>query len=253
MPRTKIVAANWKMNLLMEDGISLTEAICNGLPDPLRCEIILAPPMLFLKEIASLVDGTSVRTAAQNCHYEISGAYTGEVSAEMVANVGATHCITGHSERRELFNETNPIIRAKIDAILRAGLTPIFCCGESLAIRTSGGQNAFVANQLEEGLFHLAPDVLEHVIIAYEPIWAIGTGVTASPQQAQEMHAFIRETIRSKYGNGVADALRILYGGSVKADNAASLFSQPDVDGGLVGGASLQPDGFLKIIEAACG
>lgn len=253
MPRTKIVAANWKMNLLIDDGIRLTRTILNGLPDPVDCEIILAPPMPFLKVISDLTVDTPVTTAAQNCHQELSGAYTGEVSSEMVRSAGATHCILGHSERREMFLETNQVIRAKVDAVIRAGLVPIFCCGESLAIRTSDGQNAFVENQMKEGLFHLAPEVLEHVVIAYEPIWAIGTGVTASPEQAQEMHAFIRETISSKYGNRVAEAVRILYGGSVKADNAASLFSQPDVDGGLIGGASLQPDGFLKIVDAACG
>lgn len=251
--RTKIVAANWKMNLLLEDGIQLTQAILDGLPTPVNCEIILAPPMPFLKVVSDLVRESPVATAAQNCHTDVSGAFTGEVSSEMIQSAGASYCITGHSERRELFQETNAFIKAKVDAILRAGLIPVFCCGESLSIREEGSQNAFVRTQLEESLFHLSPETMAKLVIAYEPIWAIGTGVTASPAQAQEMHAFIRNVIRTTYGSQVADGIRILYGGSVKADNAESLFSQPDVDGGLVGGASLQYAGFMKIVAAACG
>jgi triosephosphate isomerase len=196
--------------------------------------------------------GYMVSPSAQNCHFAASGAYTGEVSVDMIKSVGALYCIAGHSERRQLFHEGNEVVKAKVDAILNGGLTPIFCCGEALDIREAGGQNDFVRSQLEEGVFHLEPDAFSRIIIAYEPIWAIGTGVTASPGQAQEMHAFIRETIRSKYGVAIGDTVRILYGGSIKGDNAGTLFGQPDVDGGLVGGASLQAGGFLDIIRAAC-
>jgi triosephosphate isomerase len=170
----------------------------------------------------------------------------------MLNSLGIKYCITGHSERRQLFFETNQIVRSKVDAILDGGLTPIFCCGESLDIRQASQQNQFVKEQLEECIFHLGPDAFRKLVIAYEPIWAIGTGMTASPEQAQEMHLFIRDTIRQAYDSGISDEVRILYGGSIKADNAATLFAAPDVDGGLVGGASLQPTGFIEIIRAAC-
>ena len=214
--------------------------------------VIIAPPFTHLQMAVATVNGTPIEIAAQNCHYEPAGAYTGEISVDMLKGLGVSYIITGHSERRQLFMETNAIIRKKVDSILGAGLTPIFCCGESLDIRESEGQNEFVAKQLEESLFHLEIASFEKVVIAYEPIWAIGTGVTASPMQAQEMHSFIRKTVASRYNDNVSNQMRILYGGSIKADNAATLFSQEDVDGGLVGGASLHTAGFLTIIDAAC-
>lgn len=252
MARRKIVAANWKMNLTLSEGGKLINELLPGLPDALECEIVIAPPFTHLQMLVDLVEGTPVSPAAQHCHAEAAGAYTGEVSVGMLKSLGIKYCITGHSERRQLFFETNEMVRAKVDAILEGGLTPIFCCGESLDIRQANQQNQFVKRQLEECIFHLGPEVFSKLVIAYEPIWAIGTGMTASPEQAQEMHLFIRDTIHRAYDRGISDGIRILYGGSIKADNAATLFAAPDVDGGLVGGASLQPAGFLEIIRAAC-
>lgn len=252
MGRTKMVAANWKMNLNTEEGQMLIMQIKNGMSTVLNCEVIIAPPFTHLQMAMMAVQGSAIKIGAQNCHYEHHGAYTGEISVDMLKGLGISYIITGHSERRQLFNETNAIIREKVDVILGGGVKPIFCCGESLEIREAGEQNAFVAKQLEEGLFHLDVTAFQNVVIAYEPIWAIGTGVTASPEQAQEMHAFIRKAIAHHFGMEVSNETRILYGGSIKADNAATLFSQTDVDGGLVGGASLQATGFLTIVEAAC-
>jgi triosephosphate isomerase len=252
MGRTKMVAANWKMNLDLDEGEKLIEQIKNGLPSVLNCEVIIAPPFTHIQMAMTAVEGSLIRIGAQHCHNEPHGAYTGEISVNMLKSVGVSYIITGHSERRQLFRETNTIIRQKVNAILGGGLIPIFCCGESLDIRKAGGQNEFVIEQLEQGLFHLDAGAFQKVVIAYEPIWAIGTGVTASPEQAQEMHSIIRETISQRYGVEVANLTRILYGGSIKADNATTIFAQQDVDGGLVGGASLQASGFLSIVEAAC-
>ncbi|HSF89033.1 MAG TPA: triose-phosphate isomerase [Saprospiraceae bacterium] len=252
MARRKIVAANWKMNLTLTEGDKLIHELLHGLPDAPDCEIVIAPPFTHLQMLVSLVEGTPISPGAQHCHAEAAGAYTGEVSVGMLKSLGIKYCITGHSERRQLFYETNEIVRAKVDAILEGGLTPVFCCGESIDIRQAGQQNQFVRQQLEECIFHLGSDAFSKLVIAYEPIWAIGTGMTASPDQAQEMHLFIRETIRQAYNSNISDGIRILYGGSIKADNASTLFAAPDVDGGLVGGASLHPAGFLDIIKAAC-
>lgn len=216
------------------------------------CEIVIAPPFTHLQMLVDRIKGTSLLPAAQHCHAEVAGAYTGEVSVGMLKSLDIQYCITGHSERRQLFLETNQIVKAKVDAILNGGLIPIFCCGEPLEIRQAGQQNQFVKKQLEECIFHLGTDAFRKLVIAYEPIWAIGTGLTASPEQAQEMHSFIRDTVRQAYDSATSDDIRILYGGSIKADNAATLFASPDVDGGLVGGASLQVAGFLEIIKAAC-
>lgn len=253
MSRRKIVAANWKMNLNLPEGEQLADQIISGLPAELNCEVILAPPFIHLNGLMRKTYGTPVRLAAQHCHFEVSGAFTGEVSASMLKSIGLEYVITGHSERRQLFFESNEMIKSKVNAILSAEMFPVFCCGEPLDIRNEGLQNEFVRGQLEDSVFHLDPPQFSKLVIAYEPIWAIGTGVTASPQQAQEMHAFIREAIRFRYGNELSQKMRILYGGSIKADNAFTLFSQPDVDGGLVGGASLMASGFLEIIKAACG
>ena len=248
-----MVAANWKMNLNVEEGAALIEQIRNRMLDKiLKCEVIIAPPFTHLQMAMAAVKGSAIQIGAQNCHAERHGAFTGEVSVDMLKSLGVSYIITGHSERRQLFYETDVIIRDKVNAILEGGVKPIFCCGESLDIREAGGQNDFVRNQLEEGLFHLDASSFQNVVIAYEPIWAIGTGVTASPEQAQEMHSFIRNAITHRYGAGISSSTRILYGGSVKADNAGTLFSQADVDGGLVGGASLQAQGFLSIVDAAC-
>jgi triosephosphate isomerase (TIM) len=251
MTRKKIVAANWKMNLSLKQGEALVASLIDGLPKKLGCEVVIAPPLTHIHFLVNQVSGSPIQPGAQHCHYASSGAYTGEVSVEMLKSAGATYCITGHSERRQIFHETNTDIKSKVDAILSGELIPIFCCGEPLETREKGDQNTFVMRQLEESIFHLEESSFRRVVIAYEPIWAIGTGVTASPEQAQEMHAFIRETIRVKYGYDVSQAVQILYGGSIKADNASSLFTKPDVDGGLVGGASLDVKGFLSIIAAA--
>ncbi len=250
MSRKKIVAANWKMNLTQEEGNHLVQGILSGLPADVNCEVVIAAPFLFTAELVQHLKGTPVMPAAQNCYPAPSGAYTGEISADMLKKAGVKFCITGHSERRMVFHESNGFIKEKTEAILKAGMTPIFCCGESLEIREKNEQNSFVQKQLEESLFHFDGTVMRDIVIAYEPIWAIGTGVTASPEQAQEMHAFIRALLTDKYGQEVGNAVRILYGGSVKADNAEVLFNQPDVDGGLVGGASLDADNFLAIITA---
>jgi triosephosphate isomerase len=192
----------------------------------------------------------NVFVAAQNCSNKLSGAFTGEVSVTMLQSMCVKYVVIGHSERREYFNESNELLAQKVDICLENKTTPIFCCGEPLEIRESATQNEYVAKQLSESLFHLTEDAISHVVIAYEPIWAIGTGKTASSDQAQEMHSFIRSHIASKYGAAIADSISILYGGSVKSANAVEIFGQPDVDGGLVGGASLIADEFVAIINA---
>ncbi len=251
MNRKKIAAANWKMNLSQDEGDQLIQDIIAGIPGNLACEVVIAPPAIYLTQMIKQLEGTDLQPAAQNCHPEVSGAFTGEISAAMFSRIGVKYCLVGHSERRQLFDESNQFIREKVDAILENQMIPVFCCGESLALRQRNEQNDFVRLQLEESLFHLEEEQIRKVVVAYEPIWAIGTGVTASPEQAQEMHAFIRLMLTGRYGQTTSDTIRILYGGSIKSDNASILFSQPDVDGGLVGGASLNASSFLSIIEAA--
>jgi triosephosphate isomerase len=250
MARLQIAAGNWKMNKDLEDALDTTRTISNE-SRPENVLTILGAPFPFLK---SLVDLTlyvpNVDIAAQNCHHEDSGAFTGEVSADMLDSCGIKYVIIGHSERRQYFHETDDMLAAKVDKVLARDMTPIFCCGESLDIRKSNRHVDHVKNQIINGICHLGADEMKKMIIAYEPIWAIGTGETASPEQAQEMHASIRSTIASKYGQEVADVIPILYGGSVKPSNAKEIFSKKDVDGGLVGGASLKADDFLKIIHA---
>ncbi|MEO5906583.1 MAG: triose-phosphate isomerase, partial [Saprospiraceae bacterium] len=224
--RTKIVAGNWKMNTTLQEGEMLLEEILAGLPDPVACTVVIAPPLSHLAVYKTKLEGSPIKLGAQNCHHERSGAFTGEVSAEMLKSVGVEFVIVGHSERRQGFNETNEIIKLKLNSILDAGLKAIFCCGEPLEIRQSGSQNVFVRMQLEESLFHLETEQFKNVSIAYEPIWAIGTGVTASPEQAQEMHEYIRDQIANRYDKVITECTRILYGGSMKADNAKSLFTQ---------------------------
>jgi triosephosphate isomerase len=250
--RKQIAAANWKMNLTLTEGEALLDAI-NAKPHSLapNQEAIYAVPFPYISMAQAKVGAkTNVYVAAQNCSNKLSGAYTGEVSVTMLQSMCVKYVVIGHSERREYFNESNELLAQKVDICLENKTTPIFCCGEPLDIRESATQNEYVAKQLSESLFHLTEDAISHVVIAYEPIWAIGTGKTASSDQAQEMHAFIRSQIASKYGASVADSISILYGGSVKSANAVEIFSQPDVDGGLVGGASLIADEFVAIINA---
>jgi triosephosphate isomerase len=249
--RNKIVAGNWKMHTTLEEGVALVDALIKGLPSG-EAGVILGLPFTHLTTIShQLADTSRVSVAAQNCHQAVQGAFTGEISAPMLRSVGCRYVILGHSERREYFGETDELIASKIDAALAHQLLPIYCCGEDLSVRDTGKQNEWVGDQIRRGLFHLEANDFQKIIIAYEPVWAIGTGRTASPEQAQEMHFFIRRLIAGRFGEEIAAATPILYGGSVKAANAASLFSQADVDGGLVGGASLSAAEFLSIIEAA--
>ena len=250
--RKQIAAANWKMNLTLEQGKALTAAIIQAsLTTNINHQVILGVPFPYLISVKEQIGNhENVFAAAQNCYSKPSGAYTGEVSVEMLKSIGIQHVIIGHSERREYFNESHAMLADKINICLEFGLTPIFCCGEPLAIREAGTQNSYVATQLEESLFHLSPQQLTGFIIAYEPIWAIGTGKTATNEQAQEIQAYIRQVIAAKYDSTVADSISILYGGSVKAGNAKEIFAQPDVDGGLVGGASLVATDFITIINS---
>ena len=250
--RRKIAAANWKMNLEAGEGESLLRRILsqdhdlNG-----QRQAVFAVPFPYLSMASSLVAGRAgVAIAAQNCHHKAAGAFTGEVSAPMLRSLGIPYVILGHSERREYNRETDDLLALKVDIALSNQLIPIFCCGESLSVRESGDQDSFVGEQLRSGLFHLSPEQMASVVIAYEPIWAIGTGRTASSEQAQDMHANLRSVIAAHYGDALAAALSILYGGSVKASNAGELFGRKDVDGGLVGGASLDAEEFGAIIRA---
>jgi len=249
--RKKIVAGNWKMNKSWPEAQELAKALSSHSHSfPADVEVIIAPPALYLQGLRSELPA-SVAVAAQNCSQHESGAFTGEISAGMLKSMNVHYSIIGHSERRQYFGETNEIIREKVDACLRNGITPIFCCGESLTERNAEKHFATVATQVQQALFHLSADQIQQVIIAYEPVWAIGTGVTASNEQAEEMHAYIRSLITENYVDNVANAISILYGGSVNAANAAELFACPNVDGGLVGGASLKAADFTTIIQAA--
>lgn len=250
--RKQIAAANWKMNLTFQQGEKLLDDILAArivLPAHQMVHFAVPYPYLLMTR-SEVADDLNYHAAAQNCYSKKSGAYTGEVSVEMLHSIGINYCIVGHSERRQYFNETNAVLAEKVDRCLEHYITPIFCCGEPLEIREAGTQNSFVEQQLKESLFHLSTDKIKNIIIAYEPIWAIGTGKTASTEQAQEMHAYLRSVLAKQYGNETADEISILYGGSVKAGNAKELFSCPDVDGGLVGGASLVAEEFIQIIRA---
>ena len=250
--RKQIAAANWKMNLsLAQAETLLNELVASSHTLGAHQEAIFAVPAIYIPlALAKLAKKANVFVAAQNSHQKESGAYTGEVSASMLASIGVKHIVVGHSERREYFAESDALLAEKVNAILAIHSTPIFCCGEPLAIREAETQNAFVEAQLKNSLFHLSAEAIVKVVIAYEPIWAIGTGKTASSAQAQDIHAYIRSCFASKYGEAVANEISILYGGSVKASNAKEIFSQPDVDGGLVGGASLVATEFTAIINA---
>jgi triosephosphate isomerase (TIM) len=251
--RKNIVAGNWKMNNTIEEGKVLASEVVNMVNDEVSDEVtvVLGAPFVHLPSVVQFTSGAEkVFTAAQNCNNHAAGAYTGEVSVAMLKSVGVEYILIGHSERRQYFNETNKQLAEKVDLALSAGLLPIFCCGEPLDIREDGSFFDYVCNQLTESLFHLTQQSISSLVLAYEPIWAIGTGKTATSQQAQEMHAHIRRHIASQYGDEIANGISILYGGSCKPDNARELFSNPDVDGGLIGGASLKSRDFVDIIKS---
>lgn len=249
--RKNIVAGNWKMNKTLQEGIALAkelnEVLANERPN---CDVIICTPFIHLASVTPLVDSAKIGVGAENCADKESGAYTGEVSAAMVASTGAKYVILGHSERRAYYHETPEILKEKVRLALANGLIPIFCVGEVLEEREAGKQNEVVYGQLAGSLFDLSAEEFSRLIIAYEPVWAIGTGKTATAAQAQEIHAYIRSVIAEKYGKDVADNTSILYGGSCKASNARELFANPDVDGGLIGGASLKAADFKGIIDA---
>ncbi len=247
--RRKIIAGNWKMNKTFDEGVQLVTDVLSRL-DNKDVVVIFAPPFIHLKKVSELIGGKkNVFSSAQNCFWEKSGAYTGEISAAMIKSCGAEYVIIGHSERREYFNETDEQLAKKVNAALQNNLTPIFCCGEPLNIREANTHFEWVSSQIQNSLFHLTKDEVSKLVIAYEPIWAIGTGKTATAQQAQDMHAHIREQLEKKYGGDIAKSISILYGGSVKPSNAEELFVNPDVDGGLIGGASFVVNDFLGIIN----
>lgn len=249
--RKNIVAGNWKMNKTLQEGLALAKELDAALKGrTINCDVIIGTPFIHLASIAAAIDTARIGVAAENCADKESGAYTGEVSAAMVASTGARYVIIGHSERRAYYHETSPILMEKVKLALSNGLTPIFCVGEVLEEREAGKHFEVVARQVEEALFTLDQTDFAKLILAYEPVWAIGTGKTATADQAQEMHAHIRKSIAAKYGKEVANGCSILYGGSCNAANAKELFSRADVDGGLIGGASLSVDKFLPIIEA---
>jgi triosephosphate isomerase len=251
--RKKIAAGNWKMNKTFEEGLILLSEVVNMVKDEVvnpNVQVVLCVPFPYLSTFGKLIDTDKVSLGAQNCYPKASGAFTGEVSVPMLKSVGVGHVIIGHSERRQYFNESDAFLAEKVDATLAGGLTPIFCCGETLEQRNEGIHFDFVRGQITNSLFHLSADDLQKTVIAYEPIWAIGTGVTASNDQAQEMHKVLRDHLASKYGQDIADEISILYGGSVSGANAEELFACPDVDGGLVGGASLKSREFTNIAKA---
>jgi triosephosphate isomerase len=250
--RKKIVAGNWKMNMDLTEGLNFAKSVDKHFREnpPAKAEVILCPPFIHLAGIAEIIKGGNVKLGAQNCASEASGAYTGEVSAYMVKSTGAEYVIIGHSERRSYYHEDDKLLNKKTQLALNADLKVIFCVGEVKSEREEGKHLIIVKRQMEEGLFNLSREQMANIIVAYEPVWAIGTGLTASPEQAQEIHKYIRDLVKEKYGNETANNLTILYGGSCKPSNAAELFSKPDVDGGLIGGASLKKEDFAGIVKA---
>ncbi len=237
------------MNKTLQEGVALATELKSIVKNP-NCDVIVGTPFIHLATVAELLKGSPIAVAAENCADHASGAYTGEVSAAMVKSTGASYVIIGHSERRAYYGETYAILKEKVQLALANGLRPIFCVGEVKEEREAGRQNEVVRAQLEGSLFNLTAEEFAKVVIAYEPVWAIGTGLTATPEQAQEMHSHIRGLVAAKYGREIADGCSILYGGSCNAKNAASLFANPDIDGGLIGGASLKAEDFKAIIDA---
>jgi len=247
--RKNIVAGNWKMN----NDLAQTEALITALKEQTtssNAEVMIAPTFTNLFQAYQSLKTSNIEVIAQNMHFAENGAYTGEISASMLKSIGINTVILGHSERREYFNETDELLAKKTDTALAKGMRVIFCFGEELADRKSGNEETVVGNQIKNALFHLEASAFQNIVLAYEPVWAIGTGETASPEQAQDMHAFIRKTLADKYGDNVADTVSILYGGSVKPANAEEIFSKPDVDGGLIGGAALKAEDFFAIVNA---
>ena len=249
--RKKIVAGNWKMNTTLQEGVALAkevnEALKNANP---KCDVVIAVPFTHLASINAVIDQNKLGLGAENCADHKSGAYTGEVSAPMVASTGATYVILGHSERRQYYGETSETLKEKVALAFENNLTPIFCIGEVLEERENGTYHDVVKKQIEDALFHLSAEDFGKIILAYEPVWAIGTGKTATDEQAEDMHAYIRSVIADRYGKEVAENTSILYGGSCKPSNAPQLFAKPDVDGGLIGGASLDAASFMGIVNA---
>ena len=249
--RKKIVAGNWKMNMDLAEGLKFAETINSYFrAKPSMADVILCTPFIHLAGVSEILKNGKVLCSAQNCASEASGAFTGEVSPNMIISTGARYVIIGHSERRSYYHEDDKLLNKKTVLALSTGLNVIFCCGEVLQERESGKHLAVVKKQVEEGLFNLPEAEFRKIVIAYEPVWAIGTGLTATPDQAQEMHKYIRSLVRQKYGADCADDLTILYGGSCKPSNAKEIFSKPDVDGGLIGGASLKKEDFCAIVES---
>ncbi|WP_374548813.1 triose-phosphate isomerase [Flavobacterium sp.] len=248
--RNKIVAGNWKMHKNAVETRQLLNELIDNLPNDVEAQIIVAPTFVNLNLAVNVLENSNIAVAAQNMHQSEAGAFTGEISASMLTNIGVKTVILGHSERRAYFHETDALLAEKVDTALKHDMTVIFCFGEELKDRQDNQHFNVVENQLRDGLFHVENSAWEKIILAYEPVWAIGTGETATPEQAQEMHEFIRETIRKHYGSDIAEDVSILYGGSVKPENAKEIFSKPDVDGGLIGGAALKADDFSKIVEA---
>ncbi len=247
--RQKIVAGNWKMNTNLQEGVLLANKIAEQHNNN-NVKVILIPPFTHLDAVKKKITHTGISTGAQNCATNEKGAFTGEVSAEMIKSTGAEYVVIGHSERRAYYYETNDILKQKTDTALNNKLIPIFCCGETLEERNSGAYFNIIKQQIQESTFHLDKTEFEKIIIAYEPVWAIGTGITATPGQAEEIHSFIRKTIEKKYGNDTAGNISIIYGGSCKPSNAKDIFSNPNVDGGLIGGASLNADDFIAITNS---
>ncbi len=246
----KIVAGNWKMNTLPKEGVALATSVVNTTKDIANdVELIIAPPFTHLSEVVAAVKGSGVEVAAQNCSDKVSGAYTGEVSAAMLSDMGVKYVIIGHSERREYYGEGNALLTAKMERVFESGLVPIYCVGERLSEREEGREFEIVRSQLEEALFGFGDREIASLVIAYEPVWAIGTGLTASAEQAEEMHRYIREVMCEKFGE-LANGMPILYGGSCKPDNAKELFANENVNGGLIGGASLKSDDFIAIAKS---
>lgn len=248
--RKKIVAGNWKMHKNAGQTTELLNELIAKLPASTEAQVIVAPTFVNLAAAVETVKSAKIKVAAQNVHQAEGGAFTGEISADMLTSIGVNTVILGHSERRAIFHESDALIAEKVNTALNHEMTVIFCFGEELKDRQSNNHFNIVENQLRDGLFHISKENWSNIVLAYEPVWAIGTGETASPEQAQEMHEFIRETVRKVFGNEIADEVSILYGGSVKPDNAKEIFSKADVDGGLIGGAALKADDFLAIVTA---
>lgn len=249
--RKKFIAGNWKMNTNRADGVALAAAVANAIGNSAKVEVAVCPPSLYLEAVGKAIAGSAVGLGAQNCYHEAKGAFTGEISPAMLVDIGCKYVILGHSERRAIFQESSADVNRKVLAALAAGLVPIVCVGETLDERKANRTTAVVREQIEGSLAGLSAEQMHLLVIAYEPVWAIGTGVVATPEQAEEVHADLRKLLETRYNPAVAASVRIQYGGSVNAENAATLLGQPNIDGALVGGASLKADSFLAIVKAA--